>query len=81
MLRAGAGFAMLYEGQAREDVSRGELVPILEEFCPPFAGFYLFYPQRRHASQALRAFIEHLRLARQQSPRRSKPSERRRGGV
>jgi DNA-binding transcriptional LysR family regulator len=56
MLRAGAGFAMLYEGQAREDVSRGELVPILEEFCPPFAGFYLFYPQRRHASQALRAF-------------------------
>ena len=81
LARAGAGLAMLYEGQAREDISRGELVPVLEEFCPPFPGFYLFYPQRRHASRALRAFIEHLRRARQQSPRRSKQSERRRASV
>jgi DNA-binding transcriptional LysR family regulator len=81
LARAGAGLAMLYEGQAREAVSRGELVPVLEEFCPPFPGLYLFYPQRRHAAQALRAFIEHLRRERQRSPRRSTPPEKKRGSV
>jgi DNA-binding transcriptional LysR family regulator len=33
----------------------------LERFSTPFAGFYLYYPQRRNASPALRALIEYLR--------------------
>jgi DNA-binding transcriptional LysR family regulator len=44
----------------RDDVARGELVPVLEEFSTPFPGFYLYYPQRRHASSALRALVDYL---------------------
>jgi len=64
LARAGAGLAMVYEGQVRGELARRELVPVLEEFSTPFPGFYLYYPQRRHASPALRAFIEYLRSAR-----------------
>jgi DNA-binding transcriptional LysR family regulator len=37
---------------------------MLEEFSTPFPGFYLYYPQRRHASPALRALVDHLRASR-----------------
>jgi DNA-binding transcriptional LysR family regulator len=39
-------------------------VTVLEEFCTPFPGYFLYYPQRRHTSPPLRAFIEYLRRAR-----------------
>jgi len=55
----------VYEDQVRDEVARGELVPVLEKFCEPFPGYYLFYPQRRHASPALRVLIDHLRQSRQ----------------
>ena len=61
LARTGAGLAMAHEGQVREDVARGALVPVLEEFQTAFPGYYLYYPQRRHASPALRALIDHLR--------------------
>jgi DNA-binding transcriptional LysR family regulator len=73
LARAGAGLTMLWEGQVRDDVARGELVPVLEEFSTPFPGFYLYYPQRRQASAPLRALIEHLRAAK-------RPGGRERGG-
>jgi DNA-binding transcriptional LysR family regulator len=69
LARAGLGVTIVYEHQVRDEVARGELVPVLEAFCAPFPGYYLYYPQRRHASPALRAFIDHLRRARQ-PPRR-----------
>ncbi len=65
LARDGLGLTIVYEDQVRDEVARGELVPVLEKFCEPFSGYYLFYPQRRHASSALRAFIEHLRTWRQ----------------
>jgi DNA-binding transcriptional LysR family regulator len=61
LARAGRGLAMLYERQVRDDVARGDLVAVLEEFSTPFPGYYLYYPQRRHASPPLRALIDHLR--------------------
>lgn len=67
LARAGLGLAIVYEAQVRDEVARGDLVPVLGEFCQPFPGYYLFYPQRRHASPALRALIEHLRRSRQAS--------------
>jgi DNA-binding transcriptional LysR family regulator len=48
----------------RGEIERGELVPVLEKFCEPFPGYYLFYPHRRHASPALRALIDHVRESR-----------------
>ncbi|MEO9338531.1 LysR family transcriptional regulator [Mesorhizobium sp. SB112] len=42
-------------------VERGELVWLLEDFLPPFPGFYLYYPQRRNMAPKLRALVEHVR--------------------
>jgi hypothetical protein len=62
-----------------DEVARGELVPVLEEFSPPFPGFYLYYPQRRHASPALRAFVDYLRGVRQDGPHSAGPQHRHSG--
>ena len=70
---AGLGVTLSYEGHVREAVGRGELVRVLDRFCAPFPGYYLYYPQRRHASRALRALVHHLRAWRQaQRPARKR---------
>jgi DNA-binding transcriptional LysR family regulator len=61
---AGAGVTMVREDRVREELARGALVAVLEEFSTPFPGYYLYYPQRRHASPALRALVDHLRRKR-----------------
>jgi DNA-binding transcriptional LysR family regulator len=58
---AGLGVTLSFESHVRDAIARGQLASVLEEFCVPFPGYYLYYPQRRHASRALRALIEHLR--------------------
>ena len=78
LARAAAGLTMVYEFQVRDDVARGDLVPVLEDFSAPFPGFYLYYPQKRHVSPALRALVDYLRQARRQSPRPSQASARKR---
>jgi DNA-binding transcriptional LysR family regulator len=57
------------DGGVSDDVARGELVAVLEEFSTPFPGLYLYYPQRRHASPALRALVDHLRDSRRTNAR------------
>ena len=66
LARSGAGLS-LADDRVRDDVARGDLVPVLEEFSTPFPGFYLYYPQRRHASPALRALVDHVRGTREAS--------------
>lgn len=58
---AGAGISFGMEDTFREPLSRGELVPVLEDFCPWFPGFYLYYPSRRNMAPKLRALVDHLR--------------------
>lgn len=58
---AGAGITFGMEESFRPAIERGELVPILEAYCPRFAGFYLYYPSRRNLAPKLRALIEHAR--------------------
>jgi len=58
---AGLGITLSYEGHVRGALAEGQLVSVLEEFCAAFPGYYLYYPQRRQASRALRALIEHVR--------------------
>lgn len=60
LARAGVGLAMVIEEVVRPLIERGELREVLAEFSTPFPGFYLYYPQRRHASPALRALIDYL---------------------
>lgn len=61
---AGAGITFGMEESFRAEVERGRLVPILGEFCPPFAGFYLYYPSRRNLAPKLKALVDHLRTNR-----------------
>ena len=61
LARDGFGLTIAYEDEVRDLVARGELVSVLEEFCEPFPGYYLYYPQRRQASPALRALVDYLR--------------------
>jgi DNA-binding transcriptional LysR family regulator len=65
LARAGLGLTIVYEDMVREDVARGTLVPVLEKYCAPFPGYYLFYPERRQATPALRALIDYLRRERE----------------
>jgi DNA-binding transcriptional LysR family regulator len=74
---AGLGITLSYEGHVRGALGEGQLVSVLEEFCAPFPGYYLYYPQRRQASRALRAFVEHLRSWRGAGRRRKRSRSRR----
>jgi DNA-binding transcriptional LysR family regulator len=56
----GVGLAYLFDYQVRPFVASGKLVRLLEEWSPPFPGFYLYYPSRRQMPPALRAFIDFL---------------------
>ncbi len=58
---AGAGISFGMEDSFRTSIARGELVPILQDFCPRFPGFFLYYPSRRNMAPKLRALVEHLR--------------------
>ena len=57
----GAGLAYLFDGRIDDDVAAGRLVPVLEDWCPPFEGFFIYYPSRRQMRPALRAFLDFFR--------------------
>ncbi len=59
---AGLGLAFLIEDQVTPLVDRGALTRVLEDWCHPFPGFFLYYPGRRQASPALAAFIDAVRV-------------------
>lgn len=61
---AGAGITFGMEESFRPSFARRELAPILEEYSPYFAGFYLYYPTRRNIAPKLRALIDYLRQQR-----------------
>jgi len=61
---AGLGVTGAFDRHVHDEIERGELVRVLEKYCEPFPGYYLYYPQRRHASRALQAFVDTLRGAR-----------------
>lgn len=57
----GIGLAFVFESYAAPALARGEVVRLLEEWCPAFPGFHLYYSGRRHRPSALRAFIDLVR--------------------
>lgn len=59
---AGMGLVYSWESQVGKHVASGALIRVLEDWCPPFPGNFLYYPSRRHVTPALRALIEMLRI-------------------
>jgi DNA-binding transcriptional LysR family regulator len=70
LARDGFGLTIVYEDQVRDEIARGGLVSVLKEYCEPFPGYYLYYPQRRQASPVLSALIDFVGRHRQASRRR-----------
>ena len=58
----GAGVAFLSEDRAAPHLASGALERVLEDWSPPFPGFFLYYPSRRQQPAALTALIETLRI-------------------
>ncbi len=58
----GVGLAFLSEDRAAPYLVSGTLLRVLENWCQPFPGFFLYYPSRRQQPAALSALIEALRL-------------------
>jgi DNA-binding transcriptional LysR family regulator len=54
----GIGLAFAFEGRVTHLVRDGRLIRVLADWCPPFEGFFLYYPSRRQVPAGLRAFID-----------------------
>jgi DNA-binding transcriptional LysR family regulator len=66
----GLGFWPTFEGYVRDEIKAGTLVSVLEEWCEPFPGPFLYYPSRRQLPPALAAFIAFIGEWRRQEQRR-----------
>ena len=58
----GVGLAFTLEDHVAAQLASGALIRVLDDWCPPFAGYFLYYPSRRQQPPALSALIETLRL-------------------
>jgi len=57
----GFGLMCTIEELAQPYLADGRLVRVLEEWCPPFPGYHLYYPSRRQPSAAFTLLVEALR--------------------
>ncbi|MDE2498022.1 MAG: LysR family transcriptional regulator [Xanthomonadaceae bacterium] len=58
---AGMGLAYLLEDVARPYLDEGRLERVLEDWCPPYPGYHLYYPSRRQPSPAFALLVDALR--------------------
>lgn len=58
---AGLGLACLPEDMAAPHIASGALVRVLEDWCPAYTGYHLYYASRRQASPAFSLLVEALR--------------------
>lgn len=62
---AGQGIAHVFDQYANEHIKSGSLVEILGNWSAKLPSWFLYYPNRRHHSAALKAFLEHIRSSNQ----------------
>ncbi|MFH6564845.1 LysR family transcriptional regulator [Pseudomonas kulmbachensis] len=60
---AGLGIAYLPQEEFEPHLREGRLERVLEDWCPPFSGYYLYYPSRRQPSPAFTLVANALRKA------------------
>lgn len=59
-VRASAGLGYMLEHDVAEEIANGRLIQVLDPWCPPFPGCYLYYPSRQ-VTPALRVLVDALR--------------------
>jgi DNA-binding transcriptional LysR family regulator len=60
---AGQGIAHVIDDYARTALAEGRLVEVLADWSPRLPSWYLYYPNRRHSSAAMQAFLAFVRRA------------------
>lgn len=58
----GLGIAFLPEEEFAPHIEEGRLVRVLQDWCPPFSGYHLYYPSRRQHSPAFSLVVDALRM-------------------
>ena len=76
---AGFGLAYVPEDVARPHIAKRRLTRVLEDWCPPFPGYHLYYPSRHQHSRAFALLIEALRYRTRQAASRPAATARRTG--
>ncbi|MGO9453264.1 MAG: LysR family transcriptional regulator [Candidatus Binataceae bacterium] len=61
---AGFGLAYLPDDLAQPHLAKGRLKRVLEDWCPPFSGYHLYFPSRRQVTPAFALLVEALRYRR-----------------
>ena len=60
---AGVGLAYVFEALVAPLLAEGRLVRVLEDWCPSYPGFFLYYPSRRQLPAPLRAFVDFVKAS------------------
>ena len=58
---AGFGLAYVPEDVAQPHLAKGRLTRVLEDWCPPYSGYHLYYPSRRQPPAAFTLLVDALR--------------------
>jgi DNA-binding transcriptional LysR family regulator len=58
---AGFGLAYVPEDVAQPHLAKRRLTRVLEEWCPPYSGYHLYYPSRRQPPPAFSLLVDALR--------------------
>lgn len=57
----GQGVCFVAEDTVTDHLAAGRLVQVLDDWCPFFSGYYLYYPSRRQNSAAFKILVDALR--------------------
>ncbi len=60
-VRSGLGVGWAMEQDVAADVEAGRLEPVLDGWCQPYPGAFLYHPSRRQVPPPLRALIDFLK--------------------
>lgn len=60
---SGMGLALVPEDCVAQAVTEGKLETVLDDWCEPFPGYYLYYPSRKQHTAAFSLLIDALRYA------------------
>jgi DNA-binding transcriptional LysR family regulator len=58
---AGFGLAYLPEDEVKSYLQDGSLIRVLDDWCPLFPGYHLYYPSRRQQAPAFALFVQALK--------------------
>lgn len=65
---AGFGLAYVPQDAAQPHLAKRRLRRVLEDWCPPYSGFHLYYPSRRQPTPAFSLLVDALRYRGPRSP-------------